>query len=578
MARIDPARNAVVADAEDRQPPAGPGRRRRRAVGERPRDRRAAPRRHAARPAHQPPPTASQTDRRAPGSGARLRRMGPLPPDQRRARGLPARRRAAGRARSSPISRCRCRRRPTVAAPTRSGCAAGCAIRRARPCTRPTSAAGSERVLRVNGGRRRVLHRDPWRPALRWSGRARLRPVLRHRGRRRRGHDHLPPDRARPGLPLQAGAAQRRRGRSRRGRRPARRPVPATGPYMVAGLGAHGPLRLVRNPRFRPVDGRPDGYPDAITIDCCADRQRAFARWSRDARTSSAADFGLTPSCAARSTRSRRATPASCTATPTAANELRVPEHAARPRSTTSTCAAPLNYAVDRRAFVAVYGGERYAQATCQFLPAELPRPPALLPVHGQRRWRPAVERPRSRARPAPDRPLAHARDARDRGRAAPLSLNRRSRLLVDAARPAGIPGHAARAARWSDYFSYIAGLASPRADRPGAWLPDYPSASNMLQTRCAATRSSRRRPSRANFSEFCDRRADAARTARLPAAGGRCPAPTRCGRRPTSGSPTRPPCVPLVNPKSIAFVSRRVGNFQYSQQWGVLYDQLWVR
>ena len=35
---------------------------------------------------------------------------------------------------------------------------------------------------------------------------------------------------------------------------------------------------------------------------------------------------------------------------------------------------------------------------------------------------------------------------------------------------------------------------------------------------------------------------------------------------------------VPLINVKSIAFVARRVGDFQYSQQWGVLYDQLWVR
>jgi hypothetical protein len=35
---------------------------------------------------------------------------------------------------------------------------------------------------------------------------------------------------------------------------------------------------------------------------------------------------------------------------------------------------------------------------------------------------------------------------------------------------------------------------------------------------------------------------------------------------------------LPLVNPKSIAFVSRRVGDLQFSQQSGVLFDQLWVR
>jgi len=35
---------------------------------------------------------------------------------------------------------------------------------------------------------------------------------------------------------------------------------------------------------------------------------------------------------------------------------------------------------------------------------------------------------------------------------------------------------------------------------------------------------------------------------------------------------------VPLLNRKQVDFVSRRVGNYQYSPQWGMLLDQLWVR
>ena len=150
---------------------------------------------------------------------------------------------------------------------------------------------------------------DPWRPPL--SGaRGALRPVRRHPGRRRRGHDHLPADGARPGLPVQAGAAQRCRGRPRRGSSP-RGPVPATGPYMVARLSVRGPLRLVRNPRFRPVDGRPDGYPDAITIDCCAATKPGLS-----AVEQGRADLlggGFAAPQLATSTRSRPASPASCT-------------------------------------------------------------------------------------------------------------------------------------------------------------------------------------------------------------------------------------------------------------------------
>ena len=38
-------------------------------------------------------------------------------------------------------------------------------------------------------------------------------------------------------------------------------------------------------------------------------------------------------------------------------------------------------------------------------------------------------------------------------------------------------------------------------------------------------------------------------------------------------------PWVPLVNPKTVDVVSKRVGNYQYSPNgFGMLYDQLWVR
>jgi len=37
-------------------------------------------------------------------------------------------------------------------------------------------------------------------------------------------------------------------------------------------------------------------------------------------------------------------------------------------------------------------------------------------------------------------------------------------------------------------------------------------------------------------------------------------------------------PIVPLFTLKTIDFVSKRVGNYQYSLQWNALLDQLWVR
>src|SRR5207249_13096 len=48
----------------------------------------------------------------------------------------------------------------------------------------------------------------------------------------------------------------------------ARLPLPATGPYMIAGYDHKRRLRLVRNPRFREwsAAAQPRGYPDQIVL------------------------------------------------------------------------------------------------------------------------------------------------------------------------------------------------------------------------------------------------------------------------------------------------------------------------
>ena len=37
-------------------------------------------------------------------------------------------------------------------------------------------------------------------------------------------------------------------------------------------------------------------------------------------------------------------------------------------------------------------------------------------------------------------------------------------------------------------------------------------------------------------------------------------------------------PIVPVDNARNVDLVSKRVGNYEYNPQWGVLLDQLWVR
>jgi len=355
----------------------------------------------------------------------------------------------------------------------------------------------------------------------------------------------------------------------------ARRPVPATGPYMVAGLSARAPLRLVRNPHFRPVDGRPDGYPDAITIDCCADGQRAFDAVGHGSADLVDADFGLDAKLHRRVDAIATRYAGQLHSTPTAGMNYAFLNTRTPPFDNVDVRRA-LNYAVDRSTFVALYGGGRYAQAMCQFLPANFPghRPycPYTAGAGGGRPWS-APDLVRARRLIA----RSHTRGMRITVLTGPLSpfkpWAREIKTLLDKL------GYRAtlRVFPTPDaYFLYIADSRHRAQIGPSGWFPDYPAASSTLQLlRCDAFAAAN--PTQQNYSEFCDRRADqlANHASQLPAGDVRADTLwAAVDKRVTDQAAT----LPLIAPNSITFVSKRVGNYQYSQQSGVLYDQLWVR
>jgi peptide/nickel transport system substrate-binding protein len=118
----------------------------------------------------------------------------------------------------------------------------------------------------------------------------------------------------------------------------------------------------------------------------------------------------------------------------------------------------------------------------------------------------------------------------------------------------------------------YFAAIFARNRPQIGAiiFLADYPAASDFLQGvfSCGATQFP---------TPFCDPTSDRLmkRAQQLQAAGRPSDAAwARAERRIVDQAPV----VPLTNVKSISLVSRRVGNYQYSQQAGVLYDRLWVR
>jgi peptide/nickel transport system substrate-binding protein len=109
------------------------------------------------------------------------------------------------------------------------------------------------------------------------------------------------------------------------------------------------------------------------------------------------------------------------------------------------------------------------------------------------------------------------------------------------------------------------------------AWAADYPSPSSFLNPfTCGAFVP--RSTTNLNWSEFCDPGADALirRATLMQASDPRAAAVlwARAERRVLDAAPV----IPLFNPIHTDLPSARVRNAQYHPQWGLMFDQLWVR
>ena len=343
------------------------------------------------------------------------------------------------------------------------------------------------------------------------------------------------------------------------------RPVPATGPYMVAGYRPGHRLVLTRNPQFREWSqaAQPDGYPDRIELRLDVPESRRI-----DVVLRGEADYagGVLSGVS-----------------PNRTQEL-LTQHAAQthvePLLTTiavflNTRVAPfddprvrraLAYGIDRRAVVRAIGGSSAGVSTCQILPPNFPGYIRSCPYG--------------------------APDLRTARRLVAASGTRGMRVTVRTVKFLAAPvrvvvallrrlGYHASLKVFANGLVYSE-LASDSRTRAQAgtfyWAADYPAASNFLQQllSCAAFRP--RSVDNLNVAEFCSPAIDARmrRAARTQVVN-----PQLANRQwawADRAMVDAAPWVPLFNPRSVELLSRRAGGHRYSPIYGTLIDQLWVR
>lgn len=347
-------------------------------------------------------------------------------------------------------------------------------------------------------------------------------------------------------------------------------PVPATGPYMIASYRKQGSVKLVRNPRFREwsADAQPDGYPDAILV-----RFVGVAELLRGGAVErGTADVAPVPLLSNKEVAGRLATryPSQVHLSPIAATGFFFLNTHVRPFDDVRVRRA-VNYAFDRRAFAELLG-PAFAP-TCQILPPNFPSYRHTCPygtggVADLDRARRLVRRSGTSGLSVTVW-VPSLFEAQGRFMVSVLdSLGYRARLK--SVRVVSDPGV---------YFTLI--LDSRRRVQTGyyGWNADFPSDVSFLHDLFACAAFVPGSPqATSDPSQFCDRSIDR-QMARAVSVQAQDPAAASImWQRVEREILAQAPMVPAYNRQTGEFVSKRVGNYQYHPQWGVLLDQLWVR
>jgi len=351
-------------------------------------------------------------------------------------------------------------------------------------------------------------------------------------------------------------------------------PVPATGPYRIAEYRKKtNTFRLVRNPSFREwsADAQPQGFPDSITISARFGFEGGLAGVRAVRRGAADIALGGGPPL------SKRELDALAARYP---SQLHMSTQFTSNYFFLNTRVPPfddvrvrraVNDAFDRQAFATL--GGRAVAPTCQVLPPNLQgyRRSCLYASGGVT----GLDRGRRLVRsagavgtqvtvwvPAPQgengRYMASVLDS--------LGFRARVKAVPVAPDP-------------SIYFNKVSDSRVRAQIGFGGWGADFPSAAGFIRPLFSCAAFVPASPEQTtNIAEFCDHSLDAAMARAVALESQDPPAATLLWQRIERQILAQAPVVPTVNPRNVDFVSKRVGNYQYHPQWGVLLDQLWVQ
>jgi peptide/nickel transport system substrate-binding protein len=348
-------------------------------------------------------------------------------------------------------------------------------------------------------------------------------------------------------------------------------PVPGTGAYMIASYDPQKALILKRNPYFKvwSAAAQPDGYVNEIDFDFGVTDENGIT-----AVENGQYDWEFDPAPADRLAEMSTRFPAQVHLNPLLADYY-APMNVNIPPFNNKDARLAVNYALDRKDTVQIFGGKNLAVANCQILPPGFP---------GYQPYCPYTLNPGAKWS-APD--LAKAQQLM----AASGQAGQKVTVITDdqgvdpalgtyLASVLNKLGFVATTHVLSANieFNYIQNTNNKVQISITQWYQDYPAASDFLNVLLTCGAIHPGSDNSINIAGYCDKQYDANVQAVLKTA---ITDPAKANqdwaaidKQATDASVW----ATMFTPKQLDFVSKRLGNYTFSDQFHLLYDKVWVQ
>lgn len=348
-------------------------------------------------------------------------------------------------------------------------------------------------------------------------------------------------------------------------------PLPGTGAYMISAYDPNKGMTLSRNPHFKvwSEQAQPDGYPDVVQYDFGLTEEAQVT-----AVQNGEADWMFDEPPADRLAEMGTKNKDQVHVTPLTAWWY-VPMNTRLAPFDNIKVRQAVNFAIDRKQLVNLFGGPVLAAPVCQVLPPGFPGHEDYCPYTkdpGTKWSAPDMEKAKQLVEESGTKGQKVTIIAEDKAVSKSIGVYLQS-VLTELGYDTDV-----KPISPNIQFTYIQNTNNKVQMSITQWYQDYPAASDFLNILFGCSSFTEGSDSSINIAGFCDKDIDAKMQAAL-ALGVTDPAAANkewavIDKLVTDSAPA----AALFTPKHLDFVSKRVGNFQFNSQYYFMVTQAWVQ